>query len=62
LNAELEDIAAVYEERVVEFLCVATAIVSDGDRARDAVQDASADAIIGGRPGSRQSFMRVPAA
>src|SRR6266508_2571013 len=45
MSAELHDIAAVYEERFAEFLRVATAIVGDGDRARDAVQDAFAGAV-----------------
>jgi RNA polymerase sigma factor (sigma-70 family) len=45
MSAELDDIAAVYKERFPEFLRVATAIIGDGDRARDAVQDAFADAV-----------------
>jgi RNA polymerase sigma factor (sigma-70 family) len=45
MSAELHDIAEVYEERFAEFLRVATAIVGDGERARDAVQDAFAGAV-----------------
>jgi RNA polymerase sigma-70 factor (ECF subfamily) len=45
MTAELDDIAAVYNERFAEFLRVATAIIGDRERARDAVQDAFAGAV-----------------
>ena len=44
-GADPVEIEAIYRSRLVEFRRVATAIVGDADRGRDAVQDAFGSAL-----------------